>query len=176
MGLAALTKEIEGLFQAGLTRHETLAKLAAESPSEVVKIAYAISAIPTPEKRSKYLRLNAVFTLLLVICSVLTLLSAFPIDMTKPTLFLAIKVIAPLVGCYFTFNFHGGVYRILALWFTFDLLEALALFNAANLASVLRIPALMLAILLALFIGLKVFPQLRIIGPKPDGKGSFMLQ
>ncbi|WP_136807497.1 hypothetical protein [Desulfosediminicola flagellatus] len=176
MGLAALTKKIERLSQTGLTRHEILAKLAADSPADTVKIAYAISAIPTPEKRSKYLRLNAVFIVLLLACAVLTLLSAFPIDMTKPTLFLAIKVIAPLVGCYFAFNFHGGVYRILALWFTFDLLEAIALFNAANLASVLRVPALMLAVALALLIALKVFPQLRVVGPKADGKGGFLLQ
>jgi hypothetical protein len=176
MGLAELTKKVHGYLAQGVSRPEILAQMAKELPQETAKIAYAISSVPTEEKRKKYLKYNAALVILLVCCSVLNLLAEMPIDLTEPTLFLLIKVVAPLVGAYFAFQFHGGVYRVLALWLWVDLFEAVLLLNGANLFSLLKIPLLMVVFLLSLMIGMKVFPQLKFIGPKSDEQGRYFLQ
>ncbi len=176
MGLAQLTKKVHGYMAQGIPRQEILAQMAKDSPHETVKIAYAIASVPTEENRKKYLRYNAVLILLLMCCSVLNLLAEMPIDLTKPTLFLVIKVVAPLVGAYFAFQFHGGVYRVLALWLWVDLFEAVLFLHGITLFAVLKIPVLMVAFVLSLMIGMRAFPQLKFIGPKSDGQGSYRLQ
>jgi hypothetical protein len=176
MGLAELTKKVHGYMAQGIPRRQILARMAEESPQQTVKIAYAISSIPTEEKRNKYLRYNAVLIILLVCCSVINVLAELPIDLTKPTLFLLIKVVAPLVGAYFAFQFHGGVYRVLALWLWVDLFEAALLLNGASFFAVVKIPLLMVVFILSLMIGMKAFPQLKFIGPKGDGQGGYRLQ
>lgn len=176
MGLSALIKRIQAELSSGVTRQELFGRLLAEMPGKFSMVAFAIASVPTEARRKKLLYHNAFLTLLLIACSVVSLLVELPIDMNKPTFFIGLKVVIPMIGAYFTFHFFGGVYRPLVAWCFVDLAEAVLLFDPASLAEVAHVLLLLVIIPLALFIGLRGFPHLRMIGVKKDKEGLFQLQ
>jgi len=90
-------------------------------------------------------------------------------------LFLVITTIVPLVFTYFIFRFHGGVYRLAVIWFSIDLLETILLTGAPNGVAAARLLVLFFIVVLAIFIGRRVFPNLGVLGPKKDESGHYKL-
>ncbi len=112
---------------------------------------------------------------LLVAYAALTVLAALPIDLSKPTIFLLLRTLVPIIFAYFIFHFHGGVYRLITIWCLFDLAEDILLTGAPTPAAALRLLVLFFVIVLAFFIGRKVFPNLKVFGPKQDADGNYLL-
>ncbi len=175
MGLLDITNTITAKLENGLTRKEIFAQYIQTAPAEAAKYAYCIASIPRAVLRKKYLKLNSLLLVLLVAYATLTVLAALPIDPAKPTIFLLLRTLVPLIFAYFVFHFHGGVYRLITLWCLFDLVEDLLLTGAPTLTAALKLTVLFFVIILAFFIGKKVFPNLKVFGPKQDNNGRYYL-
>ena len=165
-----ITAEIVG----GKQPTELFQELSAQSPGNEAKIAYAIGCVPAEEKRKKYLKINGVLTLLLVLNSIFCLLAELPINLDEPTLFIALKTVLPLIFCYFTFRFFGAAYRFIAIWSLIDFLETaiLSLATPPNPFVAYKMLIVFLVMTLCWYIAIKVFPNIGVMGPKkgPDGK------
>lgn len=159
----------------GQSRKTVFQKLAASSPKEVAQIAFCIASTPRSGLRQKYLRHNGALCILLVLYSVLTVAAAMPIDMNQPTLFLLIKTVLPLIFSYFVFRFHGGVYRLMGCWYLLDLLENILLTGVPDGTAALKLVTLFFIIALSFLIARRVFVHLRLIGPKKDSEGNYLL-
>jgi len=175
MGLLDISNEISAELEAGLSREEVFKKHVEEKPTGAMKYAYCIASIPTPVLRKKYLTLNALLSLLLIVYAVLNVLAELPINPNEPTIFIVIKTLVPLVFAYFTFRFHGGVYRLLGLWCLYDLFESILLTEITTIAVALKLLILFFVVVLAFFIARKAFPNLKLLGPKQDSNGNFFL-
>jgi hypothetical protein len=175
MGLLNINNNIQKKLASGQPRSDIFHELSKASPSESGKFAYCINSIPTDELRKKYLTVNALLIISLAAYSVLTLLSETPINLNEPTLFLFIKILVPLVLSYFAFLFHGGIYRVIAIWCTTDLLEAIALSGVGSLLDLSRIMMLFACVFLSWRIAIKVFAHLTFLGPRKDMSGNYMI-
>jgi hypothetical protein len=175
MGLLNISNKITAELESGLSREEIFRKYTASNPEEAAKYAYSIASIPTPELRKQYLTLNGLLSVLLVVYAVLTVLAELPINLQEPTIFIVIKALLPLIFTYFIFKFHGGVYRLATLWFIYDLVENILLTGVPTIIAALKLLVLFFVIVLSLLIARKVFPNLRVLGPKKDSTGNFLL-
>ncbi len=175
MGLLDITNVISADLESGLSREEIFKKYVRAAPAEAAKYAYCIASIPSAALRKKYLKINGLLLVLLVSYAALTVLAALPVDVTKPTIFLLLRTLVPIIFAYFVFHFHGGVYRIITLWCLFDLVEDLLLTGAPTLTSALKLLVLFFIIIISWFISRKVFPNLKIFGTKQDGNGRYLL-
>lgn len=175
MGFLHISHSITTELEAGLSREEIFSRLSTTEPESVSKYAYCIASIPTRRLRSKYLKLNGLLAVLFVCYTVLIILSELPIDLNKPTIFILIKSLLPLVFAYFTFHFHGGAYRLMGWWCAYDLLENLLLSGAPTPVAALKLLILFAIIVLSFYIARKVFPNLGILGPKKDKAGRYIL-
>ncbi len=175
MGLLASSNTITAELESGLSREEIFKRHIKSDPAGAAKYAYCIASIPTPALRKQYLTVNALLSLLLVAYAVLTVLAELPINFQEPTLFILIRTLLPLVFAYFTFRFHGGSYRLISIWFLFDLAESILLTGAPTLAAALKLLVLFFVIVLAFLIARKVFPNLRVLGPRRDSEGNYLL-
>ncbi|GEM_PF-1403891 len=175
MGLLDISNTITAELESGLSREEIFGKLCQSDPTGVVKYAYCIASIPTSALRQQYLIINALLSVLLISYSILTVIAELPINLHEPTIFILIKTLLPLIFAYFTFQFHGGVYRLTGIWCLYDLLETILLTGAPTLLAVLKLLVLFLIIVLAFFIARKVFPNLRVLGPKKSPHGHYLL-
>ena len=175
MGLLDISNTITAELESGLSREEIFKRHITSTPKEAAKYAYCIASIPTPALRKQYLTSNALLSLLLIVYAVLTVLAELPINTHDPTIFILIKTLLPLIFAYFTFRFHGGVYRLIGLWFLYDLLESVLLTGVPTLVSALKLLVLFFVIVLSFLIARKVFPNLRVLGPKRDPGGDYFL-
>lgn len=175
MGLLDISNTITAELESGLSREKIFKKHSKPIPAEAAKLAYCIASIPTSALRKKYLVLNSILTILLVCYAVLTVVAALPINLHEPTIFLVIQTLLPLIFAYFTFRFHGGVYRLIGLWCLYDLLEGLLLTGAPTLVAATKLLVLFFIIVLAFLIARKVFYNLRMLGPKRDSNGAYLL-
>ena len=140
-----------------------------------LRLLILLASIPYPELRHKYLKLNAFLFLLLLSLPFLNVMAEWPIDFREPTLFIAIKTIVPLLLAYFVFYFHGGIYRILGLWCLIDLLESLLLLNFTSGVGFAKAVLLFLIVVICFILSQKVFPNLKILGPRQDSQGRYLL-
>ena len=161
MGLRTISDRVFIELQQGRSREDIFKALCSDMPSDAGKIAYCIASVPRRALRQKY-KLNGVLFLLLVACSVLTLLSGLPLEEGDPTIFLLITTATPLLFSYFIFRFHGGVYRLAGIWFLIDLLESVLLAGTPDGVAVLKVVVLFFIVVLAFLIGRNVFPNLGI--------------
>lgn len=175
MGLFTVYKCIEKELEQGMSRAEVFKNYSSKTPADTPKFAYMLASIPYPEMRQKYLKLNACLFLLLVSLPVLTVMAEWPIDFRESTLFIAIKSLVPLCLAYFVFHFHGGIYRLLGLWCLIDLSESLLLFNFTTGVGLAKTVLLFLIVVISFFLSYKVFLNLKILGPKRDSKGRYLL-
>jgi len=175
MGLMDLSNRMIAELDSGLSREEIFKKHVKEDPDKAVKYAYCIASIPQSAMRKKYLVINALLSVLLVAYAVLTVVAELPINPQDPTLFIVLKTLIPLVFAYFAFRFHGGAYRLIGMWCVYDMLESLMLTGVSNISAALKLLVLFFVIVLAFFIARKVFPHLRVLGPKKDADGNFFL-
>jgi len=175
MGLLNISNKIIAEMENGSSREEIFQKYIESNPSGVAKYAYCIASIPTALLRKQYLIINGLLTILLVLYSVITVLAELPIDLNKPTIFILIKVLLPLIFSYFVFRFHGGIYRLIGLWCLYDLLESILLNGVVTITDAIRILILFFVIILSFYIARKVFPNLKVLGPKRDSNGNFFL-
>lgn len=175
MGIKEISESALAQLQQGKSRREIFAAMAGANPADAGKIAYCIASIPESNLRTKYLRHNALLCLLLITYSVLSIITGLPIPQGEPTIFLVLTAGVPLVFSYFTFRFHGGIYRIMGLWFLVDIFETALLKGAPDGLAVSKLLALFFIVTLSFLIGRKVFPHLRILGPKKDESGHYQL-
>ncbi|HHD57004.1 MAG TPA: hypothetical protein ENK89_04930 [Desulfobulbaceae bacterium] len=119
MGLREIINTITAELESGLGREEIFKKYVQAVPAQAAKYAYCIASIPSAALRQKYLKLNSLLLVLLVAYAALTVFAALPLDLTKPTIFLLLRTMVPIIFAYFVFHFHGGVYRIITLWCLF---------------------------------------------------------
>ncbi len=175
MGLLDITNQINVELEGGSSRNEVFEKYVSSNPAKAATYAYCIASIPTSVLRKQYMRPNALLALLLVAYAVLVVLSELPIDVQEPTIFILIRTLFPLVFAYFTFRFHGGVYRLMTIWFLYDLLETILITGVPTPVASLKLLVLFFVTALSFFIARRVFPNLRILGPKRDPSGKFYL-
>lgn len=175
MGLFTIYKCIEKELEQGALRSEIFEKHSAKSPADTAKFAFMLASIPYPELRQKYLKLNAFLFLLLLCLPFLTVMAEWPIDFRESTLFIAIKTLVPLLLAYFVFHFHGGIYRILGLWCLIDLFESILLQSYTTGAGFAKVVLLFLIVLSCFVLSKKVFPNLKILGPRQDKQGRYLL-
>lgn len=175
MGLLNISNEISAELETGLSREKIFKKYIQLDPAGATKYAYCIASIPTPTLRKQYLTINALLSLLLVVYAVLTVLAELPIDLNKPTIFLLIKTLVPLVFAYFTFRFHGGVYRLIGLWCLYDLFESILFTEISTITVALKLFVLFFVVVLSFYIARNAFPNLKILGPKQDSNGNYFL-
>lgn len=175
MGLLDISNKISAELETGLSREEIFKKYIQSNPAGAAKYAYCIASIPPPALRKQYLIVNALLSLLLVVYAVFTVLVELPINLNEPTLSILIKTVLPLIFAYFTFRFHGGAYRLIGLWCLYDLLESILLTEITTIPLALKLLILFFVIVLSFFIARKVFPNLRILGPKRDSDGNYFL-
>ena len=175
MGLLDIYRQVEKELGQGMSRLEVLEKHSSGSPSDTPKIAFMLASIPHSALRQKYLKLNGILFLLLLCLPVFTVMSEWPIDFRQPTLFIALKSLIPLILAYFVFYFYGGVYRLIGLWCLIDLLESLLLLNFTTAAGLAKTVLLFLLVVISFILARKVFPHLKILGPRQDSDGRYML-
>ncbi len=175
MGLLDLRNEIMADLDTGMGREEAFHRRVSAHPQDASKIAFAIASVPKEEMRARYLRLNSVLFLILVGVSIMGFLQELPIDFQQSTIFIFLRIGLPLVFSYFVYHFHGGIYRLLGFWCLFDLLEWFLLAKFVTLFGLIKLILLVLAIVLSFFIAFKVFPNLRLLGPKTDAHGRYLL-
>jgi hypothetical protein len=175
MGLLNLSNEISADLEIGLSREKVFKKYVQSNPAGAMKYAYCIASIPTPVLRKQYLTLNALLSLLLIVYAVLNVLAELPINLKEPTIFILIKTLVPLVFSYFTFRFHGGVYRLLGLWCLYDLFESILLTEMSTVTVALKLLILFSIVVLSFLIARKAFPNLKLLGPKQDSNGNYFL-
>ncbi len=152
-------------------------ELSAQVPDNAAKLAYVIGSVPTEEKRKKYLKVNAILTILLILNSIFCLLAELPINLEEPTLFIALKTVLPLIFCYFTFRFFGAAYRFISIWSLLDFLEtaALSISSPPNNFVAYKMLIVFLTMNLCWYIAIKVFPNIGILGPKKGPDGQYIL-
>ena len=175
MGLLNISNEIIAEMESGLSREKIFQKYVTLNPSQAAKYAYCIASIPTSALRKQCLFINGLLTILLVLYAVTTVLVELPIDWNEPTIFILIKTILPLIFSYFVFRFHGGIYRLIGLWCSYDLLESMLLSGVATIPDAIRLLILFFVIMLSFYIARKVFPHLKLVGPKRDSNGNYFL-
>ncbi len=175
MGIRDISDRVVAELERGRSKDEIFIALSAQMPADAGKVAYCIASVPEEALRHKYLRLNGILFLLLIACSILTLLSGLPIEEGEPTIFLAITTGAPLLFSYFVFRFHGGVYRLAGIWFLIDLLENILLTGMPDGIEALKVTALFFIVTGTFFIARKVFPNLGVLGPRKDHSGNYLL-
>ncbi len=175
MGLLSISNEIIAELEMGLSREKIFQKYGTANPSGAAKYAYCIASIPSSALRKQYLMMNGLLTTLLVLYAAITVFAEMPIDLNKPTIFLLIKTVLPLVFSYFVFRFHGGIYRLTGLWCSYDLLESMLLNGVATIPDAIRLFILFIIIVLTFYIARKVFPHLKLLGPKRDSDGNYFL-
>lgn len=175
MGLLNNYKGIQEELDQGESRVDIFNKFSAKTPADAPKFAYMLASIPYPQARRKYIVVNAILFLMLLALPVFTVMAAWPIDVKESTLFLSISLLVPLIFSYFVFHFHGGIYRLLGLWCTIDLLESILVSGFATPAGLGRTALLFCIVILSFVIARKVFPHLRFLGPRIDDQGNYML-
>ncbi len=162
-------------MDSGSSREEIFEKLVKSNPSGAAKYAYCIASIPTAVLRKQYLTINALLMILLVLYAATTILAELPINMNEPTIFILIKTLLPLIFSYFVFRFHGGIYRLTGLWCLYDLMESILLNGVVTIADAIKIIIVFFIIVLTFYIARKVFPNLKVLGPKRDASGNYFL-
>lgn len=175
MGIFAARKIINKQLADGVSREEVFQQLMRTDSSQAAKHAYAIATIPKTPIPERCLIANVVLLFALLFCSVLTVVMAFPIDLSKPTIFLLLQVVIPLVFMYFVFHYHGAIYRVSVIWFVVDFLEALAQFRQDSLVDSFRILCLFIILVMSVYLARKLFPHLGLLGPKKDTAGHYQL-
>lgn len=175
MGVFALREKIEGQLKKGVARPDVFNNMVKENKEQAAKIAYAIATIPKAPIPEKCMMANTTLLFLFICYSILTLVGALPLDLKSPTIFLAIQVTVPLVCMYFAFHYHGAIYRIIMLWFLVDFIEVIAKFRQDSLVEAIRILIIFAILVLSLYLIRKLFPHLRLLGPKMDQDGKYML-
>lgn len=175
MGIRDITERVTAELVQGQSRRDIFNLLVSKDPAAAGKIAYCIASVPEEALRRKYLKQNALLCVLLVLCAVLNMESGLPINPGEPTIFLVLTTTVPIVFSYFVYRFHGGVYRITALWFIVELLEIVLLTGASDGVAVLRLFTLFFIVALSFYLARKVFPHLGLLGPKKDGTGHYQL-
>ena len=175
MGLLEINNTIQSELTRGKSREEIFQTLSSKTPTESAKFAYCLASIPHSGLRHKYLKHNAILFILLLLLAGLSLASEWPIDFRQPTLFIVIKIFVPIVFSYFVYQFHGGVYRLLGIWCLIDLTESLLLLNFTTGAGLSKVIVLIMTVCLTFLIAKKVFPSLKIFGPKQDELGRYIL-
>ena len=109
MGIREINGIVTAALEEGRSRSDIFNSLSSSSPAEAAKIAYCIASVPYDEVRKKYLFLNALLCVLLVVYSALNVLTELPVEEGETTLFIALTSLVPLVFSYFVFRFHGGI-------------------------------------------------------------------
>ncbi len=175
MGLLQINNKIVAALDSGKSRLELFEELSKASPEQSGKYAYCINSIPSEEMRKKYLLLNGFLIVSLAGYSLLTLISELPIDFSKPTLFIFVKIVVPLIFSYFSFKFHGGLYRFITLWCAIDLFETIALFQSGSTTDVYRVAVLLICMVASWLIARNVFPNLTLLGPRKDSSGRYFV-
>ena len=175
MGLLDISNKITAELETGLSREKIFQKYVTSAPEKAAKYAYCIASIPRSALRKQYLTVNALLSLLLIVYAVLNVLAELPINLNEPTIFILIKTMLPLIFAYFTFRFHGGVYRLTGLWLLYDLLESILITGVPTFVAALKLLVLFFVIVLSFLIARKVFPNLRVLGPKKDPNGNYYL-
>ena len=175
MGIFAVRKAINKKLAVGVSRDEIFQQLMGKDSSQAVKHAYAIATIPKAPIPEKCLIANLLLLVALLCCSALTVVVALPVDFSKPTIFLLLQVVVPLVFMYFVFHYHGAIYRISVIWFVVDFLEALVQFRQDSLADSFRILCIFIVIAMSIYLARKLFPHVGLLGPKKDGAGHYQL-
>jgi hypothetical protein len=175
MGLLAINSKIHSELLLGRSREEIFKNFSSKTPVDSAKFAYCLASIPHSGLRHKYLKHNAVLFILLLSLAGLSLASEWPIDFQQSTLFIVIKILIPLVFSYFVYHFHGGMYRVLGIWCLIDLTESLLLLNFTTGAGLAKVIVLILTVCLTFFLARKVFPNLRVLGPKQDSQNRYIL-
>lgn len=175
MGIFGIHKRIQKELDQGRTREEIFYELSTEKPTETVKFAYCLASIPHSPLRAKFLKTNGVLFLLLILIAGLSVATEWPINLQQSTLFIAIQFFIPLIFAYFVFHFHGGIYRLIALWFTVDFFESLLLVRFTTAVDLFSMFVVAVIVVVSLVISKKVFPNLRIFGPAQDSDGRYIL-
>ena len=175
MNIRDISDQVLAEFERGKSREEVFQALQSKHPEQLGKIAYCIASTPDRQLRASYLKHNALLCLLLIAYAVLTLTVELPIEFDQPTIFILLKVSIPLIFLYFVYRFHGGVYRIAGIWALLDLLETLLLTGAPDGISAVRLMVVFFVVVLSFLLARKVFPNLRILGPKRDSSGNYLL-
>lgn len=175
MGMLALRKKIDAKLQQGTARQTVFQELAGEDSSQAMKYAFAIATIPKKPIAEKFLMANTVLLFALLCLPVLTFISALPIDLSSPTIFLVIQLVVPLVCLYFVFEYHGAIYRIAGLWFLVDFTEAILKFQQDSLVESFRILCLFVIVTLSFYMARKLFPHLKVLGIRKGVDGNYQL-
>jgi len=174
MGIRDISERVLAEIQQGNAKSDIYKNLTSSAPSDAGKIAYCIASVPENDLRQKYIKLNATLCILLVAYSLLTVLTGLPLEPDEPTIFLVITTTIPLIFSYFTFRFHGGVYRLAGIWFLVDLLETVLLTGVPDGMAAVKLIILFFIVFLSFFIGRKVFPKVGILGPRKDESGNYI--
>ncbi len=175
MGLLRLRNTIIACLEQGMSREEVFNHQVKLAPGEAGKIAFAIASVPREELHRKYLKLNSLLFLCLICAAISGGFLEFLIDTEQSTMFIALRIAIPLVLCYFVYHLHGGIYRLLFLWCLFDLSELVVMGKFAALIGLIKLLSLTIAVILSIYIALKVFPHLNFLGPKRDNLGRYFL-
>lgn len=175
MGFLKLSGLIQSELADGKSREDVFQELSGKAPKDVAKFAYCIASIPRASLREKYIKINGILFILLLLLAILSLVSEFPIDMQQSTIFIAISVGVPLVFSYFIYHFYGAVYRLLGIWCLIDLVESLLLLQFTTAIDLARLFVLTATTILTFLIAAKVFPNMKIFGPKLDSEGNYLL-
>lgn len=175
MGFLKLSTLIQGELAGGKSREDIFQELSDKSPKDVAKFAYCIASIPRTSLRAKYLKINGVLFILLLLLALLSLVSEFPIDTQQSTLFIAISIGVPLVFSYFIYHFYGAVYRLLGIWCLIDLVESLVLLQFTTAIDLAKLFVLAATTILTFLIAARVFPNMKIFGPKLGPDGNYLL-
>lgn len=175
MGVSELRERIESKLATGMSRPELFKELVGKDSTKAGKYAFAIATYPVKPIVEKVMIANTLLLLLLLCLPVLTFLDAMPIDMTAPTIFLAIQLVVPLVCLYFAFHYHGVIYRICAIWFLVDLIEGFLTFSGSSFIESFRLLCLFFIVVLAGYVARKLFPNLRVVGVRKNAEGRYLL-
>ena len=175
MGFLNIYNSIEKELIAGVPRPEIFKKLSDKKPADTAKFAYMLASIPYPERRRKYLKLNAILFLLLLALPCFIVMAEWPIDFKQSTLFITIQTLVPFLFSYFVYHFHGGIYRLLAAWCLIDFIESLLLLEFTTGFGLAKLTLLLVIIVISFFLGKKMFPNLRFLGPRRDAEGRYLL-
>lgn len=141
-------------------------------------IAKLIAAFPNKDLKEKYKGLNNSLFILLLITAILKVLSALPILLDNPRFGIIFFFLLPIFNIWFAIEVkktRGYIYRILGILAIAGIFRSIAQLNEQGAFALIEIGLLILISALSFFLGIKMFPNYGLSGPKIDNSGNWVL-
>ena len=141
-------------------------------------LAKIVGSFPDTSLAIKYRKVNILLFYILLFSALLKVAMSIPLILSLSVFALPLLLIIPILNLYFAFEVYkkrGYIYRILGILAIAGIFKSIDNIHLINIITIFNVLLMATISTLSFYLGKKMFPNYKFIGPKKNAEGVYQL-